>query len=122
MKRHTLALAALMLLTVPAKAQHVSFADAPLGAKPKDFEFALTGSGKPGEWTVVEDATAESGRALAQVNADPTDYRFPLAIYMPTLPSDVEVTTRFKPISGKIDRSGVSSSDSSTATITTSPG
>jgi hypothetical protein len=106
MKRHAIAFAALMMLTTPAWAQHVSFADMPVGAKPKDFESALTGSGKPGEWIVVEDAGAEGGRALAQVNADPTDYRFPLAIYMPMVPSDVEVSTRFKPISGKVDRSG----------------
>jgi hypothetical protein len=101
-----LALLALMVLTIPAQAQRISFADTPLGATPKDFEPALTGSGQPGEWTVVEDATAEGGRALAQSNADPTDYRFPLAIYMPTVPSDVEVTVRFKPVSGKVDRSG----------------
>ena len=101
-----LTLVALMLLILPAQAQHVSFADGPLGDKPKNFETALTGGGKPGEWTVVEDASAEGGRALAQLNGDPTDYRFPLAIYMPTVPSDVEVTTRFKPISGSVDRSG----------------
>ncbi|MGE0750685.1 MAG: family 16 glycoside hydrolase [Variibacter sp.] len=101
-----IALLALTVLTIPAQAQRISFADMPLGAKPKDFEPALTGSGQQGEWTVVEDATAEGGRALAQSNADPTDYRFPLAIYMPTVPSDVEVTVRFKPVSGQVDRSG----------------
>jgi hypothetical protein len=76
----------LMLLAAPAQAQHVSFSDSPLGAKPKNFETALTGRGKPGEWAVVEDASAEGRRALAQLNSDPTDYRFPLAIYMPTVP------------------------------------
>lgn len=105
-RRAALAPIVLALLTAPAQAQHVSFADSPLGAKPKNFEPALTGKGKPGEWMVVEDASAEGGRALAQLNGDPTDYRFPLAIYMPTVPSDVEVTTRFKPVSGKVDRSG----------------
>ena len=100
------ALAAVFLLTLPAAAQRVSFADTPIGEKPKDFETALTGGGKPGQWVVVEDASAEGGRALAQLNADRTDYRFPLAIYMPTVPADVEVTTRFKPISGKEDQAG----------------
>jgi hypothetical protein len=107
MSRTSLFAAALIVLTMsPAAAQRISFGDAAIGAKPRDFETALTGSGKPGEWTVVEDATAEGGRALAQVNADPTDGRFPLAIYMPTAPGDVEVVTRFKPISGKVDRAG----------------
>jgi hypothetical protein len=73
---------------------------------PKDFVAALTGQGRPGRWAVVEDPTAESGRALAQLDADTTDYRFPLAIYMPTFPSDVEATTRFKAISGKEDQAG----------------
>jgi hypothetical protein len=90
----------------PAIAQRVTFAEAPLGGLPKDFGTALTGQGKPGKWAVVEDATAEGGKALAQLDADPTDYRFPLAIYMPTFPSDVEVTTHFKAISGNEDQAG----------------
>jgi hypothetical protein len=93
-------------LAAPAGAQRVSFAEAPLDGMPKDFVTALTGQGKPGKWAVVEDATAESGRALAQLDPDPTDYRFPLAIYAPTFPSDVEATTRFKAISGKEDQAG----------------
>jgi hypothetical protein len=95
-----------MGFAAPASAQRVSFADAPLEGMPKDFVTALTGQGKPGKWTVVEDASAEGGRALAQLDPDPTDYRFPLAIYMPTVPSDVEVSTRFKAISGKEDQAG----------------
>ena len=43
---------------------------------------------------------------LTQLNADPTDYRFPLAIYEPTFAGDVEATTRFKAISGKEDQAG----------------
>jgi hypothetical protein len=93
-------------LAAPASAQRVSFANAPLDGMPKDFVTALTGQGRPGKWAVVEDATAESGRALAQLDPDSTDYRFPLAIYMPTFPSDVEVTTRFKAVSGKEDQAG----------------
>jgi hypothetical protein len=95
-----------VLLTSPATAQRISFIDAELGVKPKDFEPALTGGGKGGEWKVVEDATAEGKRALAQLNTDPTDYRFPLAIYMPTVPSDLEATIHFRPVSGKIDQAG----------------
>ena len=92
------------VLAAPANAQRVSFADAPLDGMPKDFVTALTGQGRPGKWVVVEDNTAEGGRALAQLDADSTDYRFPLAIYMPTFPSDVEATIRFKAISGKEDQ------------------
>jgi len=101
-----LTLLAASVLAAPANAQRVSFADVPVDGLPKDFVTALTGQGKPGDWKVVEDASAEGGRALAQLNADPTDYRFPLAIYEPTFPSDVEATTRFKAISGKEDQAG----------------
>jgi hypothetical protein len=99
-------MAGALLLMSPAEAQRISFGAAELGARPKDFESALTGDGKRGEWVVVEDATAESGRALAQVDADPTDYRFPLAIYMPTVPSNVEATVHFKPVAGRVDQAG----------------
>jgi hypothetical protein len=107
-RRHVVAIAfALALLASPAAAdQRLSFADTAVGALPKDFVTALTGQGKPGDWKVVEDASAEGGRALAQLNADPTDYRFPLAIHEQISPSDVEVTTRFKAISGKEDQAG----------------
>jgi hypothetical protein len=98
--------ASALLIAPAAVAQRISFADTPLGAVPKDFSSALTGQGQPGQWSVVEDATAEGGRALAQLNADPTDYRFPLAIQAPTFPADVEATTRFKAISGKVDQAG----------------
>jgi hypothetical protein len=101
-----LALTTAGALAAPACAQRVTFSDAPIGGLPKDFATALTGEGKAGEWKVVEDASVEGGRVLAQLNADPTDYRFPLAIYGTTYPSDVEATIRFKPISGKEDQAG----------------
>jgi len=90
----------------PASAQRITFSDAPVDGLPKDFTTALTGQGRPGKWVVLQDADAESGRVLAQLDADPTDYRFPLAIYGPTFPSNVEVTTRFKAISGHEDQAG----------------
>jgi hypothetical protein len=95
-----------LLACPPAKAQHISFTDTPAGSLPKDFTTALTGQGKAGEWAIVDDTSAEGGRALAQLNADQTDYRFPLAIYMPTVESDVEVSAHFKPVSGKVDQAG----------------
>lgn len=99
-------LIAAIALAPAARAQRVTFADAPVDGLPKDFTTALTGQGRPGKWVVLQDADAESGRVLAQLDADPTDYRFPLAIYAPTFPSDVEVTTRFKAISGHEDQAG----------------
>ena len=43
---------------------------------------------------------------MAQLNAETTDYHFPLAIYRPASGTDVEATIHFKPISGRIDQAG----------------
>jgi len=89
-----------------SRAETVTFADASIGSLPPGFGTALTGKGQPGAWTVVQDATAEGGRALEQRTPDPTDYRFPLAIYTPTVARDLEATIRFKAMSGKVNRAG----------------
>jgi len=90
----------------PALSQSLTFAGEHTGTLPKTFQTALTGQGQAGRWEVIEDATADDGRALAQLNSDPTDYRFPLAIYASTSAANVEVTARFKPVSGKVDEAG----------------
>jgi hypothetical protein len=77
-----------------------------IGAPPPDFLFRHTGQGGPGEWIVVEDEGAAAGRAIAQVSSEPTDYRFPLAIYQQTEAKNLEVTIRFKATGGKVDRAG----------------
>jgi hypothetical protein len=104
-------LAAAALLATPvflasASAETLTFGGEKTGTIPTTFETALTGQGKPGRWEVVEDATAEGGRALAQLSAETTDYHFPLAIYRPASGTDVEATIRFKPVSGRIDQAG----------------
>jgi hypothetical protein len=105
-KAHYLAgaLASLFLMPATGRAQSITFAAAEIGQAPKDFEPGLTGNGSPGRWEVVKDDAGQGGKALAQVSTDPTDYRFPLLIYMPTIPADVEATIRFKAISGKVDQ------------------
>jgi hypothetical protein len=107
-KGRNLAVLAAFLSLAPALAgaQGITFAVAPVGVMPKDFESMQTGPGKPGRWEVVEDEQAPGGRALAQVSPDPTDSLFPLLIYMPTVPADVEVRTRLRPIAGKVDQAG----------------
>ena len=83
----------------------IAFTGTP-GAAPENFESARTGSGGPGKWAVVEDASAEGGRAVEQTSTEKTDYRFPLAIYQPLSAKNVEVSLRFKPMAGAVDRSG----------------
>jgi hypothetical protein len=72
----------------------------------KDFTFARTGGGAEGAWAVRDDPSVPSGRVLVQTSEDPTDYRFPLAIHQRILVADVDVTVRFKTVSGQVDRAG----------------
>jgi hypothetical protein len=106
--RRSLAVLAAVASLAPAfaAAQDTTFEDTPLGVAPKNFESMQTGPGQPGRWEIVEDDKGSGGRALAQVSQDPTDSRFPLLIYMPTVPADVEVRTRLRPIAGKVDQAG----------------
>jgi hypothetical protein len=77
-----------------------------LGSPPAGFSFARTGRGGEGEWTVVEDPTAQTGRAIEQSSADRTDYRFPLAIHDSLSAANLNVELRFKAIGGNIDQAG----------------
>ena len=107
MKTTPLALAlGLTFAATSAPAQTITFGDRQPGVLPKELEVGLTGGGPSPRWEVVADPSAKGGKALAQLSADPTDLRFPLAITRADAPADVEVTTRFKPISGKGDQAG----------------
>lgn len=76
------------------------------GQEPPDFTFSRTGNGDPAEWRVVDDLTATKRKAIAQTSKDTTDYRFPLAVYTPVSAKNVDVTIRFKSVSGKVDEAG----------------
>lgn len=82
----------------------IDFATDRLGARPSGFVTARTGGGAPGDWRIVADDTAPRGRVLAQISADPTDYRFPMAIHANLSAANVDVSVRFKPVSGRLDR------------------
>lgn len=70
---------------------------------PNGFSFALTGQGKPGVWIIKKDDQAH-GNVLVQTDADPTDYRFPVAVYDDFTAKDVDLSVQFKAISGKGDQ------------------
>jgi hypothetical protein len=72
---------------------------------PASFSFALTGSGRPGVWVVKKDDVApDRGNVLAQTDADRTSYRFPVAIYNDITTKDVDISVRFRPVSGRGDQ------------------
>jgi hypothetical protein len=66
-----------------------------------DFDFAASGDGRPGEWSVIDN---DAGRGLAQTDTEPSENRLPFAIYRPFSARDVYVSTRFMTISGKVDQ------------------
>ncbi len=72
---------------------------------PSRFHGALTGQGARAEWVVKPDPTAPSGsNVFAQVSADKTDYRFPVAIADDGSFQDLELSAKFKAMSGEIDQ------------------
>ena len=75
------------------------------GQVPAKFHTALTGQGAKGAWVVMVDATAPSQpNVLAQTSADKTSYRFPLAVADEGSFRDLDVSVRFKPVSGREDQ------------------
>ena len=96
---------ALTSSTAFAQTTTIDFDKETLGQPPAGFSFALTGRGKPGNWIVKKDeASADHGNILAQTDADPTDYRFPVCVFDGVTARDVDVSVEFKPISGKGDQ------------------
>lgn len=67
------------------------------------FEFVTTGAGKPGEWAIVK---TDALQVLAQTGTDPTDDRFPIAVYRSFSGRNVDVSTRFMAMDGKVDQAG----------------
>jgi len=76
-----------------------------VGEAPSGFSTALTGKGRPGKWVVMkDDASPNQGNVLAQTDADRTDYRFPVCVYDGLTAKEVDVTVKFKPVSGRGDQ------------------
>lgn len=83
-----------------------------------DFEPALAGGGRPGDWRIVTDEMPSaftpfnSSNApamnhisvLAQLETDPTDERFPMLVYKKETFKDFTLTTRFKIVSGMVEQ------------------
>jgi len=75
------------------------------GSVPAKFHEALTGQGAKARWVAQRDPSAPSQpNVLAQISTDRTDYRFPLAIVDEGSFQDLEMTVKFKAVSGEIDR------------------
>ncbi len=91
-------------LIVQAASRKVDFTDDAVGQPPKGFEFGHTAkAGAPGKWIVQAEGT---NKYLAQVDADSTRARFPVAVVSDISAADVDLSVRFRPVSGRVDQAG----------------
>jgi hypothetical protein len=85
-----------------AETRKIEFSHDAVDQPPKGFEFGYTaGVGKPGKWVVQADG---GNKVLAQADADSTRSRFPVAVLSDISAADVDLSVRFKPISGRVDQ------------------
>ncbi|MGE0705719.1 MAG: hypothetical protein AB7F99_07595 [Vicinamibacterales bacterium] len=102
--RKTLAVLFIVGVAVMANAatRTVDFTQDTVDQPPKGFEFGHTANaGTPGRWIVQADGR---NKVLAQADPDSTRSRFPVAVVSDVTAVDVDVTVRFKPISGRVDQ------------------
>jgi hypothetical protein len=89
-------------IIVQAATRKIDFTDDAVGQPPKGFEFGHTAKvGAPGKWVVQGEGT---NKYLAQVDPDNTRLRFPVAVVSDVTAADVDLSVRFKPVSGRVDQ------------------
>lgn len=92
---------------LPDQAQIYDFEDGKPGEVPLGFTAALTGGGGPVTWNVKEVDDAPSGKqVLAQLSEDSTNARYPHLVRDDFTARDVDVSVKFRTISGEVDASG----------------
>lgn len=98
-----MALAALAAtVDVQGASRTVDFSDDTVGQPPKGFEFGYTAkAGAPGKWVVEAEG---ANKYLAQVDADSTRARFPVAVVGDISAADIDLSVTFRPISGRVDQ------------------
>jgi hypothetical protein len=80
----------------------IDFSEDTVGQPPKGFEFGLTAKvGAPGKWLVEAEG---ANKYLAQTDADSTNARFPVAVLADFRAADLDLSVRFRPVSGRVDQ------------------
>jgi hypothetical protein len=85
----------------------IDFAANAIGAPPRDFEFGITGPGRPGRWITVNDASAVGGVAVEQSDHDATEDRSAFAIYRPLSLKNFTASVHLKFERGTIPTAGI---------------
>ena len=87
---------------VQGASRKIDFSDDAVGQPPKGFEFGYTAkAGAPGKWIVEAEG---ANKYLAQVDAESTRARFPVAVVSDISAADLDLSVRFRPISGRVDQ------------------
>jgi hypothetical protein len=74
------------------------------GAVPTGFSQATTGKGAKADWKLQEVADAPSGRMVVHQVSTGGDMRFPILIYDKIDAADIDLSVKFKAVSGKDDQ------------------
>jgi hypothetical protein len=98
----SLGLLAASTIVIQAATRTVDFSADAVGQPPKGFQFGHTAKiGAPGTWIVQAEG---NNRFLAQTDADATRSRFPVAVLADINVADVDLSVRFRPVSGRVDQ------------------
>lgn len=89
-------------LIVHGATRKVDFSDDTVGQPPKGFEFGHTAkTGAPGKWVIQAEG---ANKYLVQADPDSTRSRFPVAVLSDVSAADLDLSVRFKPVSGRVDQ------------------
>lgn len=89
-------------MLVQSATRKIDFSDDTIGQSPKGFEFGHTARvGAPGKWVIQAEG---ANNYLVQTDADATRARFPVAVVSDVTAADVDVSVRFRPVSGRVDQ------------------
>jgi hypothetical protein len=99
-----LSMAILTSVVLHGQPRKVDFERDTVGQPPKGFVFGHTQRvGAAGRWVVEQ----QDGRKyLAQLDADSTRNRFPIAVLSDVNAADIDLSVRFRPVSGRVDQAG----------------
>lgn len=90
------------VVVVSGATRKADFSDDVVDQPPKGFEFGHTAkAGAPGKWVVQAEGP---NKFLAQIDADSTRSRFPVAVLADVTTADGDLSVRFKPVSGRVDQ------------------
>ena len=89
-------------MLVQGATRTIDFSDDTVGQSPKGFGFGHTAKvGAPGTWVIQAEG---ANKYLVQTDADATGARFPVAVVSDVTAADVDLSVRFKPVSGRVDQ------------------